>query len=361
MVRESIREYLTPEERALPLESTIDPGFVHKRKIQTIIGADGMRIIDDLITKLPTLQDWEWKVRVDHIYNDLFLHFCRINGIFTLEKILAAGKGLLFCSTERLAPCNNIYDVERAISVWIPRGQYNRRVELHYSTAQVASDTLRGTLHRGDEISIVAELHSATDDLLVFHPIIMGSPWLRTKDPKWKDQVMWWGREFFEHYVEDFDEFSKVNGHEKPTDLAPMKNISERAFKRALCEILGDSPSTDWGGETSDHFTPHLHLNGRRVSAAFLLKGPAKFAPMGLNHLGKNNDQIYRLAQEPVEVLIVQHCHDIKPAVRATLRAFTVQPYGKRRYCLIDGRDSLWLLQSYDLYEKAIKWSREDR
>jgi len=30
------------------------------------------------------------------------------------------------------------------------------------------------------------------------------------------------------------------------------------------------------------------------MTAAFLLKGPARFAPMGLNHLGKNNDQIVR-------------------------------------------------------------------
>jgi hypothetical protein len=45
----------------------------------------------------------------------------------------------------------------------------------------------------------------------------------------------------------------------------------------------------------------HVHLGERRTTAAFLLKGPAggkKFAPMRLNHLGRNNDQIYRLAQE---------------------------------------------------------------
>jgi len=30
------------------------------------------------------------------------------------------------------------------------------------------------------------------------------------------------------------------------------------------------------------------------MTAAFLLKGPARFVPMGLNHLGKNNDQIVR-------------------------------------------------------------------
>jgi hypothetical protein len=40
---------------------------------------------------------------------------------------------------------------------------------------------------------------------------------------------------------------------------------------------------------------------------------------MGLNHLGKNNDQIVRLSREPADVLIVQHSHEILPAVRETL------------------------------------------
>ena len=64
---------------------------------------------------------------------------------------------------------------------------------------------------------------------------------------------MRWGYGFFEHFVEDFDEFSKVNTIEKPTDISPMRAVSESGFKRELAQILGDSPSKDWGGETSDH------------------------------------------------------------------------------------------------------------
>ncbi|OFX15941.1 MAG: hypothetical protein A2Z18_00045 [Armatimonadetes bacterium RBG_16_58_9] len=82
---------------------------------------------------------------------------------------------------------------------------------------------------------------------------------------------------------------------------------------------------------------------------------------MGLNHLGKNNDQIVRLSHEPADVLFVQHCHDILPAVRETLRAFAVQPSNPRRYCLIDGRDSLRLLCAHGLYETAVELSEEER
>ena len=82
---------------------------------------------------------------------------------------------------------------------------------------------------------------------------------------------------------------------------------------------------------------------------------------MSLNHLGKNNDQIVRLAHEPADVLFVQHCHDILPSVRETLRAFAVQPNRPRRYCLIDGRDSLRLLNAYGLFERAVELSSRTR
>jgi len=358
MASESIREDMTPEERSLQVESTVDPGFVHKRKIQTILGPEGMGLVDDLIRRLPDLPQWQKEVRIDHIYSEVILEFCKIHGIKTLEEVLFQEKGRMICSTETLAPCKDFYDVERAVSVWVPRNECKYRVEFHYSTSLVASDTLRSRLHSGANISIVAELDRVIDNVMIFYPILMGFPWLRTSDPIWKDKIMWWNWGFFENFVEDFDEFSQVSVHEKPSDFTSMRNISEQAFKRALCEILGDPVSRDWGGETSDHFTSHIHLQGQRLNAAFLLKGPARFAPMTLNLLGKNNDQIVRLSQEPAEVLVIQHCHEILPPVRATLRAFAVRPYGARRYCLIDGRDSLWLLRSYDLYDAALEWSR---
>jgi hypothetical protein len=141
-----------------------------------------------------------------------------------------------------------------------------------------------------------------------------------------------------------------------------MREISEPAFKACLGEILHDNVTKDWGGEHSDHYTSHLHLYGRRVTTAFLLKGPGSgFEPMQITHLGKNGDQIVRLAHEPADLLVVQHCHDIGSAVRQTLRAFAVQPTGARRYCLIDGRDSFRLLTAYGLVDKALALSREGR
>lgn len=355
----SIRDYLSSDQRLLPLQATIDPGFVHRRRIQTMLGQAGMDIVDECIRRIPHTPEWEREIRIDHIYKDVFLEFCRVNKFPTLHDILHTQVGRVFCSTESVGACPNFYEVQRAVTPCVLKGRSKFKVELHYSTGLVRADTLKGRLFKGtSRLAIVAELSEARRNLLMFDPLLMGFPWLRAHDPAWQDHAMWWNRDFFENFVEDFDEFERVKNTEKPRDISAMRNISERGFKWALGEILGDDVMKDWGGETSDHFTSHLYLKGNRVTAAFLLKGPAHFAPMGLNHLGKNNDQIVRLAREPAEVLVVQHCHTIQPAVRETLRAFAVRPHSARRYCLIDGRDSLWLLQAYGLFDAAIERSK---
>jgi hypothetical protein len=208
--------------------------------------------------------------------------------------------------------------------------------------------------------AIVAELLQFDGRLAIFAPLVMGAPWLREKDETPTFDIMWYGYDFFEDFVEDFDEFTRVKDIPVPSDVEPMRYVSENAFKQCLAQILGDAVQNDWGGETADFYTAHIHLKGKPKTAAFLLKGPARFAPMSLSHLGKNNDQIVRLAKEPAQVLFVQHCHDVTPPVRETLRAFAVQPGNPRRFCIIDGRDSLRLLKAYDLYDKAIELSRRN-
>ncbi len=349
------RDYLSPQERALPLEHTIDPGFVNRRVVQTIIGENGMKIVDEMLTRIPPgLPEGIHRVRVDHVYNTVLLRFCQVNGIHTLGQVLAADKGHIFCSTELVAATPEVYDADRVTTTLLPAGVSAYRVQLEYSTKHIGSDTLRSELHRGSLLSLIAIFVRKDGDCLVFRPLIMGFPWLSSQDPEWADKVMWWNRDFYEHFVEDIDEFDKVRTTPKPESIEVMRQVPERNFKLCLAKILGDRVTNDWGGEQSDHFTSNVHLCGRRTTAAFLLKGPARFAPMTLNHLGKNNDQIYRLSQEPAELLVVQHSHDITPPVRATLRAFAVQPGRARRYCFMDGRDSLWLLNAYGLLKEAI-------
>ena len=353
-----IREDLTPEQRATDLYLVIDPGFVNHRKIQTVIGSPGMKFIDINIKNLPDLPEWQKNVRIDHIYVEAVLEFCRSLGVQTLQQNLYARSGQLVCSLERLGPCPDVYNKSRVISEWVRPENIDISVQFQYSTTHIHSDTARSRLFDGNHVfAIVAELLQFDGKLAIFDPLVMGAPWLREKKETPTFDIMWYGYDFFENFVEDFDEFNKVKDIPLPNDVTAMRHVSEKAFKQCLAEILGDAVSNDWGGETSDFYSAHIHLNGKPQTAAFLLKGPARFAPMALNHLGKNNDQIVRLAKEPARVLFVQHCHDVTSPVRETLRAFAVQPGNPRRFCIIDGRDSLRLLNAYDLYDKAIEIS----
>jgi hypothetical protein len=55
--------------------------------------------------------------------------------------------------------------------------------------------------------------------------------------------------------------------------------------------------------------------------------------------------------EEPANVLVIQHCHDILPAVIETLKIFATQPSNPRHYCVIDGRESLRMLEAFNLVD----------
>jgi hypothetical protein len=349
---------LSPQDRALDVRLTIDPGFVHYRLIETIVGQAAADFISSEVAKLPSLPEGILRTRINHIYSRLATDFCAELKVPTLRELLARGCGRIFCSTENLPSCPEVYEADRMRCPILIDGDYEYSAELVFSTEHIFTSTLRDSLHRGTTAAIIAILSDQHQETLSFQPLVIGFPWLSVDDPRWTDKIAWWRSSFFENFIEDFDEFGRVASESTPADFSVMSRISEAAFKQCLAEILGDSITRDWGGERSDHYAAHLHLQGKRVTAAFLLKGPARFRRMTLNSLGKQNDQIYRLAQEPAEVLVVQHCHDITTPVRATLRAFAVQPCRVRRYCLIDGRDSLRLLNAYGKVERALELSK---
>ena len=115
--------------------------------------------------------------------------------------------------------------------------------------------------------------------------------------------------------------------------------------------LLGETViPKDWGGEECDIFSSNLSVDGKRYSAAFLLKGPAKFHEMTLADCGKNADQIYRLFNTPADVFIVQHCHKITPSVRKTVEAFALAQYSRScMFTFIDGYDTARILHSNGL------------
>ena len=342
----------------MAVEHYLDPGFVNFRLVETVVGAAGTAEINRLVATIPaSTPDWQMRTRLNHVYTRVALAFCAHIPAPTLREVLANRKGPLVCSTEHFGPCPEIYDAARVQIPILLDETHDLKPQIHLSTEHISSDTTRSQLYEGDLESFIAVVHGIDGDRLILHPLVIGGPWLETTDPAWTDRIVWFAREFYEHFVEDFDQFARVRDVPDPSDFVIMQSVSEKAFKTCLAEILGDATTKDWGGEQADHYSSHISLNGKRVTAAFLLKGPARFEPMTLNNLGKNNDQVVRLASSPAEVLVVQHCHEITPPVRDTLRAFAVQPSRPRRYCLLDGRDSLRLLMAYDKLDRALELS----
>lgn len=354
-----IRKTLTSEQRCEDLSFSIDPGFVHRVKIETRLGRKGMEVIDHFIGKLPEMPEGLMEARIDGIYSSVLLSVCNDVNAPPLFDALVKRQSSLFCSVEEFGPCPTLWDdIPRGSNEWIGPAGNTFSGHMEYSSNKVRSDTTRSRLVKGAKMAIVGDIVQFENNHAVIEPIVLGGPCIVPGKATFDSD--WWSYDFFENFIEDIDEFKKVIDTPTPADSSVMKGVSENAFKQCLATILGGETPKDWGGETSDFYSAHLHIKGKRTTGAFLLKGPARFAPMNLAHLGKNNDQIVRLASEPAQILFVQHCHEILSPVRETLRVFSVQPCRARRYCLIDGRDSLRLLLAYDLLDTALKLSKKD-
>ena len=190
-------------------------------------------------------------------------------------------------------------------------------------------------------------------DRYEIEPIVMGAPWLDHPRNSSRSDLMWLGRYYGEILPEDIAEFHKL----KSVSVASAKewmNVMEKTpeehVKKAIASLLSEPVKADWGGEDNDHYSANATLNGRRHTAAFLLKGPSVFKEMTPAMCGKNGDQIFRLVRSGAEISVVQHSHLIGPAVRDTLRSMVVQP-GRRfkKYCLMDGQATYRLLKAYEL------------
>lgn len=117
---------------------------------------------------------------------------------------------------------------------------------------------------------------------------------------------------YWHHYLEvhppQINAFASPLGDPPPrlsrASLELLRSVPEADIKAAFAALIGEPVvPKDWGGESSDLFSARVEVNGDRVSAAFLLKGPSRFHPMTPADLGKNGDQIGRLFDEPADRL----------------------------------------------------------
>ncbi|MBS0191501.1 MAG: hypothetical protein U0573_10585 [Phycisphaerales bacterium] len=331
----------------------IDPGFINHRKCLSVFGTSFAAEFNK--RKHPSTI-WPYDVQNDHLLVELVLDACKAQGVPALGSLASDPQvGQLFCSTENLLGTPDVYDksCKRALNRISAPFDPTREYWLSFDPDHLVSDTGRLEQNIETTVSIVGQLREVSDTRVTIHPLIMGAPSFHHRERNGDElaaKLSWSGFEQFEIFPEDIDQFELIKTIDRATcaDWASaMKDLSEEQVKLRLAAILSDETAKDWGGEQADHYTTSLSIAGARKSAAFMFKGPARFAEMTLDMCGKRSDQIARLATTSAQILVVQHCHDIGLRVRETLRAFAVQPSNPRQYMLLDGRDTFRLLKAY--------------
>lgn len=150
--------------------------------------------------------------------------------------------------------------------------------------------------------------------------------------------------------IDDIDSFEKVQGI--GSSLKRVANLSEDNFKKGILKLIGEEGIfKDWGGEQSDVMTTRLRYNGKRIAAAFALKGPGLKNKLVPGNMGKNGDQAMRLFGEASDIYIVQHWREIAPSVRILLNSLAIAASVTRNktiyYCLVDGQDTARIVSAY--------------
>lgn len=296
-----------------------------------------------------------------HLLVTMVLDCCEDLNAPPLLKALTLGKPChLFLSTERLAPCPEIYDANRVCHAVELDLDFGKPVVIAYHTSHIVSDTGKMVLNKGSTDgyvnSIIGRLHDKQNRFEV-EPMVIGQPWFdHPRNGEDSNQLMWFGRSFGEILPEDIDQFSRMRDVEvKSADewMETMRMMPEQKVKEAFASLLSEPTEKDWSGESDDHFSANVLVRGQRRTAAFLLKGSAggaQFRKMTLEMCGKRADQIHRMVDSRADVSIVQHAHKIGPVVRRTLRELTIRPgTSHRKYCLIDGQTTYRILKAHSL------------
>jgi hypothetical protein len=277
------------------------------------------------------------------------------NKVEPLERLLLTGKakvGDLF-TTERDFHCRNLAPRVRPSKV---PPQLTAKYELADRDVTLVLKAHRDHLAPGSAgewltgrrggLFVVGVIKRLGRTKVEASPVFVGFCISPSSDAMFLSSPAWYP----EIQVERIDNFSKCGAEEfvRDRELKKLQQIPEAKIKKAMAELIGeDNVPKDWGGERSDLFSTRLCVDGQRVSVAFAFKGPAKFHPMKLSDLGANGDQIDRLFTEPAQLLILQHCHRVTAGVRNMLKAYATRHGDLRRFCVIDGCDTLRILRAY--------------
>jgi hypothetical protein len=151
--------------------------------------------------------------------------------------------------------------------------------------------------------------------------------------------------------VDDVESFKLVRKVKAIDPGLRLNKVREEVIKTGLKRIIGEGNDfRDWGGEKNDLFTNKFKRSSSRTTAALALKGRATQGTLTPKKMGKNGDQVLRLAGSSAEVLFVVYHSKVDESVHEQLRlaALGRSMAGRKIYYgVIDGDDLNRLYQAY--------------
>jgi hypothetical protein len=249
------------------------------------------------------------------------------------------------------------YDKPSDAQLWFPMKELaperSDKLEIVLNTKNLTTQSAFGALQGAPCVFVCASIYELSAKRIVARPLVVGS------------LVEDWGAvstlysDSIEIRAADFDAFAEIDFNQQVSDseLNALKDVPEKNVKKFFAEAMRQ-PFTDkdWGGELGDLFSANARVNGKTVTCGFMFKGPSVFKKMQPADCGKNGDQVVRLYEYPADCFVLQHCHDIAPAVRKMMRAFAVEKQPRRvRYCLIDGRDTYLILKKLGAFKSSAR------
>ena len=336
-------------------QPNIESWFLHHDLVLKLLGPNAAR---QLATLAPTEAEPFSRLRTKALLEEALADYIEeadiasLNELHMTEQLLAGqlvwlDQVFYFRGVEDAYYKSKRGDAERA-SFWTKLST-DKQLEVHadINARWVTSDTGAHMLSGSRRQFVLAFVESVSPERVSIRTILIGQR--RYFDRRYRMSVP---LEDAAHvWPNAIDQFSEVDFSKRSSKsaLEELRHVPEEAVKHWFAEIIGepDVPK-DWGGEQYDLWTRHLTIQGERVRTAIAFKGPAAFHPMQIADLGKNGDQIQRLAHSPADLLVVQHCHSISSSVEHMLRLIATTPGHLRRYTLIDGYTTVAILRHFE-------------
>lgn len=336
----------------------LDPYFLHSRLVLGFLGEERARVVDQELRQHDPTNQWLHGVAVPAVLTrELTAALTQtgvpelgrehLHGTLAEGQVVGVQQGFYFRRKQRLRRAN------------VPQVDFHERlstdpgVEVYgtFNPEHCVGTSGGLLLSRKRNVYVLGHVTALTSERIMLRPILIGRRFYGLASPNTPPDRLPGAEVKRRVFPAQVQQFSKIAEQKGPSrrDLEALRAVPERQVKEWLAEIIGEGRiPKDWGGEQSDLYTSRLVVDGEPVAAAFLLKGPAQFRAMTVKALGKNGDQIERLYQEPADLLVVQHCHEITPQVISMMETYAWDARRPRQYMVIDGYDTLRLLRAYD-------------